>query len=57
MTAKPDETPAQRLRRKADEIEAMDAAILHLRYAVEAFEEEKLHDGGPGVRIKEPEVE
>ena len=34
-----DETPAQRLRREADEIEAKDAAIKRFRAAVAAFEE------------------
>jgi hypothetical protein len=35
----PLETPAQRLRREADEMEAKDAAIERLRAAVAAFEE------------------
>jgi hypothetical protein len=34
----PLETPAQRLRREADEMEAKDAAIERLRAAVAAFE-------------------
>jgi hypothetical protein len=35
---RPPETPAQRLRREADEMEAKDAAIERLRAAVAAFE-------------------
>jgi hypothetical protein len=37
--AREDETPAQRLRRKADEMEATDIAIKRLREVVAAFEE------------------
>jgi len=39
------ETPAQRLRRKADELEAKDAAIQRFRAAVAAFEPPDDHAG------------